>query len=56
MASRSYQLVVQKGPNPGQVFDLTQAEISIGRELYNDFPIDDRALSSKTWVRRTALM
>jgi pSer/pThr/pTyr-binding forkhead associated (FHA) protein/ketosteroid isomerase-like protein len=47
MASRSYQLVVQKGPNPGQVFDLTQAEISIGRELYNDFPIDDRALSRR---------
>jgi pSer/pThr/pTyr-binding forkhead associated (FHA) protein/ketosteroid isomerase-like protein len=47
MASRSYQIVVQRGPNPGQVFDLTQSEITIGRETNNDIAIDDRALSRR---------
>ena len=28
MASRSYQIVIIKGPNPGQTFDLTQTDIS----------------------------
>lgn len=41
----TFQLTIKKGPNPGQVIDLTAAEITIGRESTADLHIEDRALS-----------
>jgi predicted ester cyclase/ketosteroid isomerase-like protein len=40
-----FQIVVQKGPNPGRVIDLIDDEITMGREESNALHIDDRALS-----------
>ncbi|MEW5871017.1 MAG: ester cyclase [Chloroflexota bacterium] len=59
MASQSFQIVMQKGPNPGQVFELEGDNISLGRDESNSIAIDDRALSRRharlvsqngTWV------
>jgi pSer/pThr/pTyr-binding forkhead associated (FHA) protein/ketosteroid isomerase-like protein len=41
----TFQIIIKKGPNPGRVIDLTQAEITIGRESTASLQIDDRALS-----------
>ena len=41
----TFQLTIKKGPNPGQVIELTQAEITIGRESTATLHIEDRALS-----------
>ena len=40
-----FQIVIQKGPNPGRVIDLIDDEITMGREASNALHIDDRALS-----------
>lgn len=47
MASQSYQLVVNSGPNPGKVYPLTQDEIVIGRDPTNDIVINDAEVSRK---------
>jgi hypothetical protein len=44
MAER-YRLVMQAGPNPGKVFELTMDSMSIGREASNDIVIQDAELS-----------
>ncbi len=41
----TYQLVITKGPNPGRVVELTDDEITMGREPTNSLPIDERSLS-----------
>jgi len=41
----SFQLNMKKGPTPGRVIELTQNEITVGREATNAMHIDDRALS-----------
>ncbi len=41
----TFQIIVKKGPNPGRVVDLTQAEITIGRDASASLQIEDRALS-----------
>jgi pSer/pThr/pTyr-binding forkhead associated (FHA) protein len=47
MASQSYQLVVNSGPNIGKVYPLTQSEIVIGRDPTNDIVINDAEVSRK---------
>ena len=50
-----YQIIVQKGPNPGTVIELTADEITMGREPSNTLHIEDRALSrSHARLSRTA--
>jgi len=44
MAER-YRLVMNAGPNPGKVFELTMDSMSIGREASNDIVIQDSELS-----------
>ncbi len=47
MAGQSYRLVVRQGPIPGQVFELNKPEINIGRDISNDFVINDAEVSRK---------
>ncbi len=47
MAGSQYRLVVRQGPIPGQIFELTKPEISIGRDISNDFVINDAEVSRK---------
>jgi pSer/pThr/pTyr-binding forkhead associated (FHA) protein len=47
MTSQNFQLVMQKGPNPGKVFELTQDEITIGRDISNRFVINDPEVSRR---------
>lgn len=47
MARGQYRLVVRQGPIPGQVFELTKDEIYIGRDIANDFVINDAEVSRK---------
>lgn len=45
--STNYQLVMKTGPNPGQTFVLDGTEFSIGRDINNDFVINDTEMSRK---------
>lgn len=45
MADRSYQLVVRKGPKPGQVFPLTLDTITVGRDPLADIVLNDPEVS-----------
>ncbi len=47
MTGPSYRLVVRQGPIPGQVFELNKAEVNIGRDISNDFVINDAEISRK---------
>jgi pSer/pThr/pTyr-binding forkhead associated (FHA) protein len=47
MAGAQYRLVVRQGPIPGQVFELNRNEVSIGRDISNDFVINDAEVSRK---------
>ncbi|MDO9085705.1 MAG: FHA domain-containing protein [Anaerolineaceae bacterium] len=47
MMSSNYQLVMKNGPNPGQIFVLDGTEFSIGRDINNDFVINDTEMSRK---------
>jgi len=47
MAVQPFQLVMQKGPNPGKVFELTVDEIIIGRDIGNRIVINDPEVSRK---------
>ena len=47
MASQTYQLVMQKGPNPGKIFELVQEELTIGRDITNRIVINDPEVSRK---------
>jgi hypothetical protein len=38
---------VRQGPIPGQVFELNRNEVSIGRDISNDFVINDAEVSRK---------
>jgi hypothetical protein len=40
-----YRLVMNVGPNPGKVFELTMDSMSIGREASNDIVVQDAELS-----------
>lgn len=41
------RLVVRRGPNPNETFDLSEAQISIGRSPANGIPIVDPEISRK---------
>ena len=45
MMAPTFQLVMRQGPTPGLVFDLVGPEISIGRDMSNDFVINDAEIS-----------
>lgn len=45
--SSNYQLVMKTGPNPGQTFILDGTEFSIGRDINNEFVINDTEMSRK---------
>jgi hypothetical protein len=47
MAERSFQLVVQMGPNVGKVYELAQDEMTIGRDISNLIVINDPEISRK---------
>lgn len=47
MASQSYQLVMQKGPNPGKIYELVQEEATIGRDISNRIVINDPEVSRR---------
>jgi predicted component of type VI protein secretion system len=41
----SFRLVVRRGPQPNQVFELTRDTITIGRDITNDITINDPEVS-----------
>jgi hypothetical protein len=47
MASQSFQLVMQKGPNPGKIYELAQEEVTIGRDISNRIVINDPEVSRR---------
>jgi pSer/pThr/pTyr-binding forkhead associated (FHA) protein len=47
MGKAQYRLVVRQGPIPGQIFELNRNEISIGRDIANDFVINDAEVSRR---------
>jgi pSer/pThr/pTyr-binding forkhead associated (FHA) protein len=47
MAKAQYRLVVRQGLIPGQIFELNRNEISIGRDISNDFVINDAEVSRR---------
>jgi pSer/pThr/pTyr-binding forkhead associated (FHA) protein len=47
MGKAQYRLVVRQGPIPGQIFELNRTEISIGRDIANDFVINDAEVSRR---------
>ena len=47
MASQSFQLVMQKGPNPGKIYELVQEEVTIGRDISNRVVINDPEVSRR---------
>lgn len=47
MAAQTYQLVMRSGPNPGQTFELSQNELTIGRDIGNTIVINDAEISRK---------
>lgn len=52
MMPPAYRLVMQQGPTPGLVFDLVKPELSIGRDMTNDFVINDAEVSRKHVIFR----
>ena len=47
MAGPQYRFVVRQGPIPGQVFELNRPVITVGRDISNDFVINDAEVSRK---------
>ncbi|HSB67030.1 MAG TPA: FHA domain-containing protein [Anaerolineales bacterium] len=47
MPGPQYRLVVRQGPTAGQIFELNKSEITIGRDISNDFVINDSEVSRK---------
>jgi pSer/pThr/pTyr-binding forkhead associated (FHA) protein len=47
MAEAHYRLVVRQGLTPGQVFELNKDEITIGRDITNDFVVNDAEVSRR---------
>ncbi|HEB66096.1 MAG TPA: FHA domain-containing protein [Chloroflexi bacterium] len=47
MPAPSFQLSMRTGPAPGKVFALSQDEITIGRDVSNDFIINDVEVSRR---------
>jgi predicted component of type VI protein secretion system len=47
MASGTYQFVMNTGPNPGKIYELTQDEITIGRDIANNIVVNDAEVSRR---------
>lgn len=47
MALQSNRLVMQTGPTPGKVFELTKSEAMLGRDMNNAIVINDAEVSRK---------
>ncbi len=45
MALKGFQLVMQSGPNPGKTYELTEDEITLGRDVSNHIVINDPEIS-----------
>lgn len=45
--AQTFQLVMKSGPTPGKVFDLTEDEITIGRDTAADLTVSDAEVSRK---------
>jgi pSer/pThr/pTyr-binding forkhead associated (FHA) protein len=52
MVTPGYQLIMRQGPTPGLVYDLVKPELTIGRDMTNDFVINDAEVSRKHVVLR----
>lgn len=44
-ANESFRLVVRRGPQPNQIYELKQDSISLGRDIKNDIVINDPEVS-----------
>lgn len=47
MASQTFQLVMRAGPHPGKVYELTQGELTLGRDVSNHLVINDPEVSRR---------
>ena len=47
MAAKSFQFTMRTGPTPGKVFELTQNELYLGRDVNNDIVVNDAEVSRK---------
>lgn len=47
MASQTFQLVMRAGPHIGKVYEITQSELTIGRDVSNHLVINDPEVSRK---------
>lgn len=47
MSPQVYRLVMQTGPNPGKVLDLSTNEVTMGRDTNNEFVVNDAEVSRK---------
>jgi hypothetical protein len=43
--SESYRLIVRRGPQPNQVYELTDEVVNLGRDITNNIVINDREVS-----------
>lgn len=47
MSDTNYQLVVRKGPTPGQIYPLLASSVTIGRDPMTDIPLNDPEVSRR---------
>jgi len=47
METPTFQLIMRQGTTPGLVYDLVKPEITIGRDMTNDFVINDSEVSRR---------
>lgn len=47
MGKSAYRMVVRRGPTPGLILELSKSDMTIGRDLSNDFVINDVEVSRK---------
>jgi len=43
--SETYRMIVRRGPQPNQVYELTADVTNLGRDITNDIVINDREVS-----------
>lgn len=47
MASETCQFIMNTGPNPGKIYELSQDEITIGRDIANNIVVNDPEVSRR---------
>ena len=47
MGKSTFRLVMRRGPTPGLILELSKSDMTIGRDLSNDFVINDVEVSRK---------